>query len=145
MNLNAWQIALIVLGSLVVILFIAYIVVKVKNAKLNRKMTSEDTEAADIQVSGGVRYTKESAVTDADGMNITHRKGDIILSRNKAYRVGKAGDILAGTYTLLSTGGNEVTFKLRISGLVKNYTHGDRIVLGEGDEITAVSSAVILR
>ena len=143
--MNEWQIALVVLGGIVVILLIAYIVVKVKNAILNKKITSEETEAADMRISGGVRYTKESAVTDADGMNITHKKGDIILSRNKTYRVGKAGDILAGTYTALSTGGNEVTFKLRVSGLVKIYTHGDRIVLGEGDEITAVSSAVILR
>ena len=143
--MDGWQIALIVLGSLVVILLVAFIVVKVKNKKLNKRMTSEETQAADIQISGGVRYTKESAVTDSEGMNITHNKGDIILARNKTYRVGRQHDMLPGSYTVLSTGGNEVTFKLRISGLVKIYTHGDRIVLGEDDEITAVSSGVILR
>lgn len=143
--MNGWQIALVVLGSLVVVLLIAYIVVKVKNKKLSKQLTSEETEAADIEISDGVRYTKENAVSDADGMNVTHKKGDIILIRNKTYRVGRQCEVIAGSYTVLSAGGNEVTFKLRISGLVKVYTHGDRIVLGEGDEITAVSSGVILR
>ena len=37
------------------------------------------------------------------------------------------------------------TFKLRLCGIVREYNHGDTVVLGEGEEICAVSASIILR
>lgn len=139
------KIVLIVVGVIAVILLIALITVSVKLLNLKRRVSSEKSDAAEIEISNGVRYTKEREVFDADGMNVTHNKGDIVLVRNRTYRVGQGNGILPGAYTALSASGNEAGFKLRIGGVVKSYTHGDRIVLGSGDEITAVSSGVVLR
>ncbi|HIU60188.1 MAG TPA: hypothetical protein IAB05_02215, partial [Candidatus Stercoripulliclostridium merdigallinarum] len=35
-------------------------------------------------------------------------------------------------------------FKIRISGYVRSYRHGDKVILHAGDEIEATSSDVIL-
>lgn len=139
------EIVLIAVGVIAVIFFVVLITVTVRLLKMKKRVSSEKTHAADIEVSNGVRFTKESAVTDSEGMNVTHRKGDVVLLRNVTYRVGHGCEIMPGAYTALSAGGNEAGFKLRIGGIVKNYTHGDRLVLGNGDEITAVSSGVVLR
>ena len=52
---------------------------------------------------------------------------------------------MPGTYTVLAASENTPSFKLRVGGLVRTYTHGDTLVLAEGEEICAVSCAVILR
>lgn len=138
-------IVLIAVGIIALALVAVLIAVTVKLLKTKKRIASRKSHAADIEVSNGVRYTKETAVTDEEGMNVTHREGDIVLIRNVTYRVGHGCEIMPGAYTALSASGNEVRFKLRIGGIVRDYTHGDRLVLGGGEEITAVSSGVVLR
>ena len=97
-----------------------------------------------MKIVKGVRYSTDDVIEDADGMNVTHLPGDFLLSRGEVYRAERGGKLLPGVYTALSAeGGGE--FKIRISGLVKNFSHGDKIVIGDGDEISAVSASVILR
>ena len=91
----------------------------------------------------GVKKRAESDEKRAD--NVTHLPGDFILSKNEVYRAEKGGKLLPGVYTALSVGGNDKNFKLRVGGLVKNFVHGDSVVLGDGEEICAVSASVILR
>ena len=78
-------------------------------------------------------------------MNVTHLPNDFILARNEVYRAVKGGKLLPGVYTALSANGGDRNFKLRVGGLVKNFVHGDEVVLGEGEEVCAVSATVILR
>ena len=98
-----------------------------------------------MKIVDGVRYSQGKAIADSGGMNVTHLQNDFILVKNKVYRAEKGGKLLPGAYTALSAGGNDENFKLRVGGLVKNFVHGDKIVLGEGEEICAVSASVILR
>ena len=47
--------------------------------------------------------------------------------------------------TALSASDASHTFKLRVGGYVRDFSHGETLVLSDGDEICAVSSNVILR
>lgn len=57
----------------------------------------------------------------------------------------KNGELPPGTYTVLATSDGTAAFKLRLGGLVREYKHGDTVVLGDGESICAVSCSVILR
>lgn len=111
---------------------------------LNLNKKAEDT-AKKVKIKNGVRYSKNEKIVDGQAVNITHLEGDIVLSVNKTYKVEKNGKLLPGTYTVLAASEKTDTFKLRLGGLVREYKHGDTIVLGDGDEICAVSASVILR
>ena len=58
--------------------------------------------------------------------------------------VGKKSPIKPGKYTVLSAYSNEETFNIRIGGFVKEYKHGQEIVLADGDEICPTSTTIIL-
>lgn len=139
------QIVLLVLGILLAIFVIALIIVSVKLHKISKAAEAEEKHADKVKVVKGVRYSEEAAISDGDGMNISHSKGDFILVKNEVYRAKRGGELMPGVYTALSTNGSDRSFKLRIGGLVKNFVHGDEIVLGEGETISAVSGSVILR
>ena len=51
---------------------------------------------------------------------------------------------MPGAYTALKSSDAVDEFKIRIAGYVRNYRHGDKVVLHEGDEVEATSSDVIL-
>lgn len=87
----------------------------------------------------GVRYSKK----DAEG--ITHREGDFVLLQGKTYTAVKNGSPMPGNYTVLAASEAAKTFKLRIGRYVREYSHGDTVVLAEGETICAVSCNVILR
>ena len=77
--------------------------------------------------------------------NVTYNEKDIILEINKEVVVGEDKRVLPGTYTVLATNEANTKFNLRVAGVVREYQHGQKIVLGKGDTITAVSHIVILR
>ena len=92
-----------------------------------------------VKVKDGVRYTKSS---DIGG--VTHNEGDIVLRVGETLTAKKGGALMPGKYTVLSASG-ETRFNLRLGGVVREFSHSEGIVLGEGDEIAAVSHTVILR
>lgn len=139
------DIALLVIGILAGVFAVILIVLSVKLHAVKKKAESGETHAEKIKIVKGVRYSEEDAITDNEGMNVTHTPNDFILVRNEVYRAERGGKLLPGMYTALSTNGGDRNFKLRIGGLVKNFVHGDSVVLGEGEEICAVSATVILR
>ena len=61
------------------------------------------------------------------------------------FNVVGEGKMLPGTYTVLASNEENTKFNLRIGGVVREYTHGQKIVLSKGETITAVSHIVILR
>lgn len=97
-----------------------------------------------IKIKKGVRYTTDELPEKDNETNITYNQKDIILEVNKEYVVGDK-KMLPGTYTVLASNESNVKFNLRIGGTVREYKHGQKIVLSKGDTITAVSHTVILR
>ena len=88
----------------------------------------------------GVRYAEEPSVK-----KVSHREGDYVLAVDKTVKAEKDGELLPGQYTVLSGADGVDAFNVRVGGFVREFRHGDTIVLGDGEEITAVSHTVVLR
>lgn len=126
---------IIALSVLVVILVIAFAVLFSAYRKL---------KFGGIKIKKGVRYTTDEIIEKNNKTNVTYNEKDIVLEVNKEYVVGDK-KFLPGTYTLLSSNETYNKFNIRISGMVREYKHGEKVVLSKGDTITAVSNIVILR
>ena len=123
------------LAAAVAILFVAVLVLARQNKLL---------KFGGVKIRKGVRYTTDERVEKNNEANITYNQKDIILEINKDYVVGE-GKMLPGTYTVLASNEENTKFNLRIGGVVREYTHGQKIVLSKGETITSVSHIVILR
>jgi len=123
------------LAVVVVILLIAVIVLAVQNKRL---------KTSGIKIKNGVRYTTDEVINKDSKSNITYNEKDILLEVGQEYVVGDK-PMLPGTYFVLATNETYDKFNLRVGGFVREYKHGEKIVLKKGDKITAVSHAVILR
>lgn len=134
--MEAYEIVIIVLAVALVLAVAAVVALKLKRKK---KETPVSTAVGEVEVDGGVRYTKN------DQTEITHLRGDLVLSVGKTYTARKDGELLPGKYTVLSAEKGVDVFNLRLGGFVREHAHGTDVVLGEGDEITATSHTVILR
>lgn len=134
---------IIAAAVLFVALFVAVGII-LKNKK-SPKSVSTAKKAEEVEVVDGVRYTTGDAIEENGEVNITHNQGDVVLSVGKTVKAVKDGEVLPGKYTVLSAAEGVDAFNLRVGGFVREYRHGDSVVLGDGDEICAVSHAVILR
>jgi len=105
--------------------------------------------AAKVKVRGGVRYSKSNIIEDGAGIQVTHNQGDISLARGQTYTARKGGKkdntLMPGKYTLLTSAKGEEKVNVRIGRLMREYTHGDGIVLPEGETITPTSHSIVLR
>ena len=124
------DVVILVLAICAGIFLIALLALALKLRSIKKQAESGEERAAKVKIVGGVRYSEDDAIADPEGMNVTHLPNDFILARND---------------TALSANGGDRNFKLRVGGLVKNFVHGDEVVLGEGEEVCAVSATVILR
>ena len=114
--------------------------------KSRAKKNSESKQVEDVVIKSGIRYTPNAEIVDDNGnMNISYVKEDIVLQPRKIVVVDKKGVIKPGKYTLLSAYENEETFNIRIGLYVKEYKHGQEIILVAGDEICPTSTTIILR
>lgn len=142
--MGTFEIVSIILGVVLVLVIVMFAFINRKYTKLLRGM--KEREVDDVNIKKGVRYTIDQTVVDEEGnMNVSFGQGDIVLKPRKTVKVGKDGDIKAGKYTILATHDDEDKFNIRVSGYVKEYKHNEEIVLADGDEVTAVSTTVILR
>jgi hypothetical protein len=133
-----------VIIALVVIAFIVGIAKTIKKAKVRAEEKSREVD--DVVEKHGVRYTPEATIVDEMGNeNITFVKGDIIIKPRKTLKVGKGEDIKPGKWTILAANDAETVFNVRIGNYVKEYKHGQEIILAEGDEICPTSTTIILR
>ena len=137
----------ILYGVLAVIVIITSIVtIKRMVAKRKAKKESETRQVEEVVVKNGVRYTPDSEIVDKEGkVNISYTTEDIVLQPRKVVIVDKKGAVKPGKYTLLSAYENEETFNIRIGLYVKEYKHGQEIILVAGDEICPTSTTIILR
>lgn len=133
------------LAVLIVVIFVA---ITIKNMVKNKKAKAEEQSrmADDVKIEKGVRYTEEQTIVNKDGeINISYDRKDILLQPRKVMVVGKKNEIKPGKYTVLSAYSNEETFNIRIGLYVKEYSHGQEIILAEGEEICPTSTTIILR
>lgn len=109
------------------------------------RAANDKNRAGKVKIKNGVRYSADDRITGEEGALVTLAEGDFLLKKGKVYRADKDGELLPGTYTVLASGDAAHAFKLRAGGYVRDYRHGDTLVLAEGEEISAVSCNVILR
>jgi len=129
-----------------ILVLTAALTIKKMVKKRKAKKASESKQAEDVIEKGGVRYTPDSEIVDDSGnMNISYVKSDVILQPRKMVVVDKKGVLKPGKYTVLSAYENEDSFNIRIGLYVKEYKHGQEIVLVEGDEVCPTSSTIIFR
>lgn len=137
--------SLYALVALIVILCI--VLVSVKSHKAKKVRAEQKTREVDgVVEKKGVRYSEDATIVDQNGdQNVSFVQNDILLKPRKMVTVSSHGPIKPGKWTVLSAYGNQDTFNIRIGLYVKEYKHGQEIVLAEGDEICPTSTTIILR
>ena len=132
------SVVLLVAAVLMMAFAVAILVIakKVKSAPAKKEEEKEEK----IKVVDGVRYAEEPSVK-----KVSHREGDYVLAVDKTVKAEKDGELLPGQYTVLSGADGVDAFNVRVGGFVRELHHGDTIVLGDGEEITAGSLTVVLR
>ena len=142
--MDIYQIFCIILLGIVVLMFIVFAFINRKYTKLLKSLSEREVD--DVNIKKGVRYTVDQTVVTEDGeMNVSFGKDDVVLSQNVTEIVGVKNRVKPGKYTVLSTKDEDDKFNLRIGAYVKEYAHNQKIVLADGQEITAVNCSVILR
>ena len=133
-----------IIGVVVIIMLVASIkVYKNNNA---RRLEEKSREVDGVVVKHGVRYTPKATIVDKEGNDtVSFVKHDIIINPRKTVKVSRNGDLKPGKWTVLASDEKETAFNIRVSGYVREYKHGQEIVLAEGDEITPTSTTIILR
>lgn len=142
--MDIYQIFCIILLGVLVIMGIVFCFINRKYTKLLNALKTREVD--DVDVKKGVRYTVDQTVVDENGeMNVSFAKGDVVLKQGVTEVVGSKNNVKPGKYTLLSAKDEDEAFNLRVGAYVKEYKHNQKIVLAEGQEITAVNCTVILR
>lgn len=138
---------IIILGAVALFFVIMFVLGAIRLKKQKAiKAEIESREVDDVNMKHGVRYTDDLTIVTQDGdPNISFGKKDVVLKQNQTFVANKKGPVHAGKYTILATKDGETAFNVRIGFYVKEYHHGEEIVLAEGEEITAVSTDLILR
>lgn len=142
--MGKYEIIITVLAVIVLALAVAITAVTFAYVKLKKKYRDRGDYPDDVKVRGGVRYSTDDAAFRDGEENVRLTRHDFILARGTVYLVEKGGELMPGAYTALKSSDAVDEFKIRIAGYVRNYRHGDKVVLHEGDEVEATSSDVIL-
>lgn len=132
------SVVLLVVAAVLLAFAVAILVIakKAKSAPVQKEEEKEEK----IKVVDGVRYAEEPSVK-----KVSHREGDFVLAVGKTAKAEKDGELLPGQYTVLAGADGAEAFNVRVGGFVREFHHGDTIVLADDDEITAVSHTIVLR
>ncbi len=137
-----------VIGGIIIAVILIAIIVGIAGTVKKAKIRAEEKsrEVDDVEIKHGVRYTPEATIVDEYGNeNVTYIKGDILIKPKKSMKVGKKEAIKPGKWTILAANDAETSFNVRVGLYVKEYKHGQEIILSEGDEICPTSTTIILR
>ena len=138
----------IVISVVIVAAIAIAIIIGLVNVARKAKIRAEQKtrEVNEVEIKHGVRYTPDATIVDKQGNEtVSYVKGDIVLKPKQTLVVGKHADIQPGKWTVLASNEGETTFNIRIGQYVKEYKHGQELILVEGDEICPTSSTIILR
>ena len=137
-----------VVGGVIILLIVIALIIAIVRTMKKIKIREEEKsrEVGEVIEKHGVRYTPEATIVDQVGNeNVTYIKGDIIIKPRVKMIVGKNADIKPGKWTVLAANNADTSFNIRVGNYVKEYKHGQEIVLAEGDEICPTSTTIILR
>lgn len=142
--MDIYQIFCLILIGVIILISIVFAFVNKKYSRLLKNMSEREVD--EVLTKKGVRYTEDQTVVDENGdMNISFGSSDVVLKQNTTEIVGKKNYVKPGKWTVLSTADEAEKFNIRIGAYVKEYSHNQKIVLAEGEEVTAISCNVILR
>ena len=142
--MDIYQILCFAFGGLFIVTLVVFLFINHKLSKMLKGFREREVDG--VNTKKHTRYTIDQTVVDEKGeMNVSFSTSDIILKQNETQLVGKKTKIWPGKYVLLSTKDEDETFNIRVGNYVKEYKHNQKIILSEGQEITAVSCDVILR
>lgn len=129
----------IVVGISALFFVVGLVMICLSFAKNKNKVDS-------VKIKDGIRYSKDSDIVNGNNeTKVTYNTNDFILKRGIEYTAIKDSALMPGTYAVLASNEKYTKFNLRIQGIVREYKHGDKIVLANGDTISSVSHTVILR
>jgi len=140
-----WWIVLI--GAVVLVLVLLVIIEGM--VRRNKKRGKHEAKTGVIETKD-LRVSTPKTVETFDSMGnvqVSVATQDFICKKDKTLKAGtgKDADLKPGKYTVL-TGADAVSqFYVKIGGFQRNMKHGDVIILGDGDEITASTTTIILR
>lgn len=135
-------------GAIIAIIAIVMIVAAVNIYKNNnaKRLEEKSREVDDVVVKHGVRFTPKATIVDQQGNDtVSYIKNDIIIKPRKSIKVGKHSEVRPGKWTILASDEGTTAFNVRIGNYVKEYKHGQEIILADGDEICPTSTTIILR
>ena len=127
----------IVFGAIILLSFIIWLGSHISK-KRKIKKTGIDEEK-------GVRYSADDDIGTAENPHMSLVREDIIIAQNETEVVGKKNKVKSGKYTILATIDSMDSFYVRIGSYVRGVKHGSEIILAEGEKITPVTCAIILR
>lgn len=135
-------------GGIIAVIVIAMLVAAITIYKNNnaRRLEEKSREVDGVVVKKGVRYTPKATIVDKEGNDtVSYIRHDVIIKPRKSVKVGKHSEVKPGKWTILASDEGATAFNVRIGNYVKEYKHGQEIVLAEGDEICPTSTTIILR
>ncbi|MCL2848334.1 MAG: hypothetical protein FWE13_06305 [Firmicutes bacterium] len=131
--------------ALTIVMLIAIIVIIILAVRA-KKRSQRGIQAPKVKVHKKVRYSADEKEIEANGeVNVTHHRGDFNIKRGEIYTANRKGELLPGKYTVLSTSESENKFNIRIGRYAREYSHGDTIVIPDGETIASPSHSLVLR
>lgn len=128
----------IAVGVVLIALVVIIIVLANNGGSLKR--------ADKVRIKNGVRYSvKDNILEKNNDIHVTYQEKDFDLIKGETYTAIKKGALMPGKYTILSSSKSQEKYNIRLGGFVREYSHGDTIVIAEGDTICSVSHSLILR
>lgn len=135
-------------GAIIAVMVIIILVaaVKVYKDQNARRLEEKSREVDGVVIKRGVRYTPKATIVDQEGNDsLSYIKHDVIIKPRKSVKVSKSSELKPGKWTVLASDEAATTFNIRIGNYVKEYKHGQEVILAEGDEVCPTSTTIILR
>ena len=130
----------VLVGSIAVVLIICLATTIAAELKLKKNKVKQKNQTT--YTNSNQNEVKTEAIISTD---VSLRKGDIIIEAQKTIIASENGTLHPGKYSILSAESNVDSFNVRIGKFVKEYHHGDVVVIADGEEVTPTSPKIILR
>lgn len=144
--MEIWQIILIVVASIALVLIVVAVQKYQSKVKKENIETKKKENEVEVVVKDGIRYSKDTSIIDEnDQINITRNEKDFVLKQDQVYTTNRNSRLKPGTYTILSTDESVTEFGIRVGSYFRTMSHGDTLVLADGENVCATSHTLILR
>lgn len=138
MNIINW-VLVGAIGVVVIVCLATTIAYEVKRRKNKNTPVSGTAETAAAE-----NETEERPKAEAN-VEVSLEKSDVVIPAQKTIIASKNGTLKPGKYSILSADSGVDRFNVRIGKFVKEYKHGDVVVVADGEEVTPTSHKIILR